>query len=141
MSRCLCPHVEHTTALQRIQYLYHYQYQCVEKRKRAPCVYFYRHKALDLYSHTYTHKSTTTDCASETCSSDPLRECPITIAYHRHHPSSFPYMDCTGLVQGLIGVPLPTPHQVLDCQKTPSLPFIQLRVLGIGCVLIFFPQG
>ena len=48
----------------------------------------------------------------------------------------------TVCLQGLIGVPLPTPHQLLDCQKTPTLPFIQFRVLGIGCVLIFFsPLG
>ena len=58
------------------------------------------------------------------CSGDPLCECLITIAYHCHHPSSFPFIDCVGagLVQGLIGVPLPTPHQLLDCQKRLLLP-------------------
>ena len=77
------------------------------------------------------------------CSGDPLRECPSTIAYHCHHPSSFPFIDCVGtsIVQGLIGVPLPTPPSAIRLSKTPTLPFIQLRVLGIRCALIFFPSG
>ena len=92
--------------------------------------------------HTHTHtKAQPLTARARRCGGNRLRECPITIAYPRHHPSSFPFINCVlaGLVQGLIGVPLPTPHQLLDCQNTPTLPFIQLRVLGIGCVLIFFP--
>ena len=37
-----------------------------DEEKGSVCLSLPSHKALDLYSHTYTRKSTTTDCASET---------------------------------------------------------------------------
>ena len=112
---------EHTTALQRMQY----HYQCVTKKEGSVCLSLPSHKTLDLYSHTHARtKAQPLTARARRCSGDPLRECPITIAYHRHHPSSFRFIDCVGagLVKGLIGVPLPTPHQLIDCRKRLLFP-------------------
>ena len=88
-----------------------------------------------IHTHTSVKAQRLTGRARR-CSSDTLRECPVTIAYHCHHPSSFPFdCVCVGLVQGLIGVPLPTFHQLLDCRI--SLLFPSLNYVYIGCVLIF----
>ena len=111
---------EHTTALQRIQYHFHSVSVCRTKKEGSVCLSLQCHKALDLYTHTRA-KAQPLSAPARRCSSDPLRECPITITYHHHQPSSFLFIDCVGagLVQGLISVPLPTPHQllVLDCRK------------------------
>ena len=56
---------EHTTALQRMQSLVSVSVRRT-KKEGSVCLSLPSHKALDLYSHTYMHKSTTTDCASET---------------------------------------------------------------------------
>ena len=77
------------------------------------------------------------------CSGDPSRECPITIAYHRHHPSSFRFIDCVGagLVQGLIGVPLPTPHQLLDCKKNAYSSLHTIMCTRHWVCFDFYPSG
>ena len=103
---------EHTTALQKMQYNYHPQYQCVGQRKKAPCVYLYHLTKHQTSIHTHAcAKAQPLTARARWCSGDPLRECPVTIAYHRHHPSSFRFIDCVGagLMQGLIGGPSPPP--------------------------------
>ena len=68
---------------------------------------------------THIQKAQPLTAPARRCSSGPLRECPITIAYHHHHLSSFLFIGGVGagLVQGLSSVPLPTPYQLLDCRK------------------------
>ena len=114
------------------------QYHCASDKETRlrDCVYLYRLTKHLTSIHTHTRaKAQPLTTRARLHSGDPLRECPITIAYHRHHPSSFRFIDCVGagLVQGLSGVLLPTPHQLLDCRKRLLFPS---RVLSIGCVLI-----
>ena len=83
------------------------------------------HSTRPLFTHIHARaKAQPLTARARRCSGDPLRECPITIVYHHHHPSSFPFIDCmlAGLVQGLSIVPLPTPHQLLDCRKRLLFP-------------------
>ena len=46
-----------------------------------------------------------------------------------------------GLVQGLIGVPLPTPHQLLDCQKNAYSSLHTITCTRHWVCFDFFPSG
>ena len=114
------------------------------KKEGSVCLSIASHKALELYSHTYTRKSTTTDCANKTVQWRSL----AWMSNHHRLPPPPPFLlihihwlcGC-GSSAGLDRCAPPHPPSAIRLSKTSTLPFIQLRVLGIGCVLIFFPLG
>ena len=107
------------------------------KEEGSVCLSLPSHKALDLYSHTYTRKSTNTDCVSKTVQ---WQSFAWVSNHHRLPPPSPLLIPIKWLCECGSSAP-PHPPSAIRLSKTPTLPFIQLRVLGIGCVFIFFALG
>ena len=94
------------------------------KKEGSVCLSLPSHKALDLYSHTHTRKSTTTDCASETVQWRSL----AWISIHHRLPPPPPLLipihrlcACRSSA-GLEQCAPPHPHQLLDCRKRLLFP-------------------